>query len=315
MKLKENWYWLLFLVSAIYFVSAVVFCLSTEDIQKLHNEILYPVVLVRTESGSGSGTVVYSGKDGGEDFQTFVLTADHVIDSACSVKTEWDPMLGADVRKEVRSTIWTEFYVYKNLSRAVGTTVIETDIIARDPKSDIALLKLRSITPVKNVAPLWPKAEIKDLRIFQPVYSVGAQLGHPPLATHGQIQNLDIEIEGEKYVLITAPIIYGSSGGTAYVFHEGRNRWEVFGIPARGSVAGYGQMVTHLGKCVGPWSIYKFLERNCYEFIYDDSQSIQDCEKRRKEKAEKEKRMLPRAVPGSAPSSPWGGTKTEEERP
>lgn len=59
--------------------------LSLEEIEKLHQEVLYNTVRVRAEKASGSGTLVFSGKNKKDSFETYILTANHVIDDLCTV--------------------------------------------------------------------------------------------------------------------------------------------------------------------------------------------------------------------------------------
>ena len=44
-----------------------------------HVEMLYPTVLVRVGSGTGSGTVIYSDLNENQEYESYVLTNWHVI--------------------------------------------------------------------------------------------------------------------------------------------------------------------------------------------------------------------------------------------
>ena len=48
-----------------------------------HTEMLYPTVLVRLERGTGSGTVIYSKLNEDQEYESYVLTNNHVIRNLC----------------------------------------------------------------------------------------------------------------------------------------------------------------------------------------------------------------------------------------
>lgn len=61
-----------------------------DDILEKHEKMLYPTVRVTYKDHGGSGTTIYSEKIPGKEdlWGTYILTNEHVIDKAISVKKE-----------------------------------------------------------------------------------------------------------------------------------------------------------------------------------------------------------------------------------
>src|SRR3990167_1317204 len=123
---------------------------ETERIHVMHEQMLYPVVLIDTGTGGGSGTVIRSAKNETGEVETYILTNFHVIESAVKVVEEWDPIKKEDVKKETRSPVDASWFIYNQLSRSVGTVGKALDIVAYDKTLDLALLKSRDI---ENLVP------------------------------------------------------------------------------------------------------------------------------------------------------------------
>ena len=90
--------------------------------QELHEQILYPVTRVKAQSAGGSGLLVYSKEDPENDGEwiNVVLTCQHVVDSAITVKNEWDSLLKREVKKDVMEEVSVE--VYHHLNQAIFHT-------------------------------------------------------------------------------------------------------------------------------------------------------------------------------------------------
>ena len=100
---------------------------------------------------------------------------------------------------------------------------------------------------------------------------------------------MDDEIEHFKYWMSSAPTIFGNSGGAVYRLSQNRRKYEYIGIPSRISIQPMGfsaDAITHMGYFIPIDRVYKLLEDNDYQFIYDDSISLEDCKKSRKDKRE-----------------------------
>lgn len=264
--------------------------MKTIDVR--HQELLYPCVRVRTPKAGGSGTVIYSSKvPKSDDYETYLLTNHHVVENCIRIEKKWNALLQREVKSDVRSTVDTEFFRYKWQSRNVGATQIQADVVAYDKDQDIALLKLRDTTPQPYIAKLYPRDAENKLFIFTPVFAVGAALGHPPVVTSGHISGFGDEIDNYEFWLSTAPTIFGNSGGAIFL----QETSEFIGIPSRISVVmiGFGgDAITHLSYFIPITRIYKFLEEQIFQFIYDPAFTSLQCEKLREKKREEEEQRL-----------------------
>ena len=265
------------------------------DIIKKHKEMFYPTVRVRTKQAGGSGTVVYSKKCKGKT-HTYIITNHHVIADNINVEKKWNPVLKKKIDTEILDTVAVEFFKYNNYSHNIGSFAVEADIVAYseyDGGQDWALLRTRDKeSTYQYVANIFPIDELDRIHIFDSCFAVGASLGHPPIATEGHICYMDDEIDHYKYWMSTAQTIFGNSGGSVYRWSNPRKRYEYIGIPSRISVQPMGfsaDAITHMGYFIPIDRIYKLLKENNFQFIYDDSYSIKQCEKLRDDKQKPKK--------------------------
>ena len=260
----------------------------SKSMRQRHEEMFYPTVRVRTKKAGGSGTVVYS-KKYNDNVYTYVITNHHVIAENIKVKKKWNPVLKKKIDTEILDTVSVEFFKYNNYSHNIGSFAVEADIVAYseyDGGQDWALLRTRDRENTYDyVANIFPLDEISNIHIFDKCFAVGASLGHPPIATEGHICYMDDEIDHYKYWMSTAQTIFGNSGGSVYRWSKPRKQYEYIGIPSRISVQPMGfsaDAITHMGYFIPIDRIYKLLDSNDYQFIYDESQDLKKCESRRK---------------------------------
>jgi S1-C subfamily serine protease len=268
------------------------------EIKQKHEEMFYPTVRVRTRSAGGSGTVVYSQKYKDEVY-TYIITNHHVIEECISVKKKWNPVLKRKVDTEILDTVRVEYFKYNNYSHCIGSFAVEADIVAYseyEGGEDWALLRVRDKeNPHANVANIFPLEELETIHIFDKCACVGASLGHPPIATEGHISYMDDEIDHYKYWMSTAQTIFGNSGGSVYRWSDRRKQYEYIGIPSRISVQAMGfsaDAITHMGYFIPIDRIYGLLKENDYQFIYDSSYDIADCENKREFKQKDNVKIL-----------------------
>ena len=269
---------------------------SKEIIQK-HEQMFYPTVRVRTKKAGGSGTVVYSQKNEKDgEIYTYVITNQHVIADSVHLEKKWDPVLKRKVDKEILDTVNVEFFRFNNYSHTIGSFAVEADIVAYsevEGGQDWALLRVRDKeNEADYVANMFPLDDLDNIHIFDETYAVGASLGHPPVASNGMITYMDDEIEHFKYWMSSAPTIFGNSGGAVYRWSGTRKIYEYIGIPSRISIQPMGfsaDAITHMGYFIPIDRVYKLLEDNDFQFIYDSNYSIEDCKKARKKKQAPEK--------------------------
>lgn len=255
------------------------------DIDQLHQRVLYPVVRVRTEKAGGSGTVIYSqpNPEQPDEFLSFVLTNEHVIDAAVSLKTEYNSMLKKDVKTDILAEVKVELFEYVHQSTVDSSNEYRANIIAYDKSHDLAILRLDSPRPVRHVVNLVPRERIRDLRLFMPVVGCGCSLLHDPFAMDGRITSLREIIENKDYLMTGQNCIFGNSGGAVFLAETG----EQIGVTARitGIQLGFGQdIMTWMSFAVHPDRIYQFLEEQELRFIYDTTDTYGEALKRREKR-------------------------------
>jgi hypothetical protein len=254
--------------------------LSIED---LHRKILYPTVLVRTEKAGGSGTV-FAAIERDDEWLVYILTNHHVINDAIQYKEEWDHIVGADLKTEIRSPVSVIFYTYRHLSRLDSEDARRGDVVAYDKTKDVALVEMVAGKPPEYIATMLPRDKTRNLRMGMPVVACGCSLGHKPLfSPDGHITSLDERIDNLAYTMTCTSIIFGNSGGGMYLKETG----EFIGIPSRldVSIVGYSaQAMPFLNYIIPVERVYDLLDRWEYQFVYDPEQSYEECEKRRKDK-------------------------------
>lgn len=269
----------------------------TEEATRLdakHEKMLYPTVRVRTEKAGGSGTVIYSellpGKE--DKFETYVLTNCHVISDNIRVEKKWSTLLKREVKTDILSECSVEFFNFEYGSWESGQSTYKSEIMCYDKDMDLALLKLKTERKSDFVADMFPKGEEKErLRMFMELYAVGCGLGHPPLATQGNLTGFNDIIDNYPYFLSSAPTVYGNSGGSVFL----NDTLEFIGIPSRVSVTMSGfssSPITHLSYFIPIMSIYQFLEEQVFMFLYEDGMTSKDCEDIRKDKRDRDEKTM-----------------------
>jgi len=263
-----------------------------ENVQKLHEQVLYSQVRVKAGQGGGSGTIIYSNKFDSH-YSTYVLTCHHVIDSAITVKKEWDSRLGRDRKKEYRQLVTVDFFDYQNSPHGSVPVTYSTpaEIVAYDTPHDMAILKLRTVEPAKYTANLYPKGEHKDINIGTKTIAVGSALLHDPIITEGIITHQGDEIDYKIYWMSSAQIIFGNSGGAMFAERDGN--YYFIGVPSRVDVVGWGSAVTHLGYFSPIPRVYDFFKEQLFHFLVPGSKHTEsDCLKEQESREEREERRL-----------------------
>lgn len=253
-------------------------------LQQCHELCLYTEVRIKTPAALGSGTVVYQEPTPGEEgmFDTYVLTNEHVVDNLISIKKKWDTVLKREVKVDVVGHPEVHVFNFSYKSRVTGASAFMADIVCYDKEEDLALLRVRSTTEFKHVAQMYPEDEINKLIAFMPVWNVGCGLGGIPAITDGRLSGFGIDIDNKDFFLVTAPSIFGNSGGATFLAETG----EYIGVPARISTYPFGwgaDVATHLGYSIPISRIYNFLRDQVFDFIFTEKTSEQ-CEKEREER-------------------------------
>lgn len=250
--------------------------------EQRHKKIALPCVRIRTRVAGGSGTVLYSKENDEGEFSTYILTNHHVVADCIKIEKKWSSLLKAYRKEDVFEMVDAHFFEYRWESRDIGGKSLQCDIMAYDEDEDLALIKARASQLAPAVAELYPRKEEKKLRIGMKIITVGAGLGEPPVQTEGVLSQFGREIDRREYWLVTAPSIYGNSGGATFL----KETMQMIGVPARIAVtmSGFGGLdaITHLSYDIPITRIYNFLEDQKFRFIYDESFTEQGEEDERK---------------------------------
>lgn len=254
-----------------------------EDVRRVCETSLYPCVRIRTPKAKGSGTVLFMEPAPDELglFDAYVLTNHHVIDDLVTVDKKWNSVLKKDAQTETLGHPEVDRFQYNYMSRMVGATSVQADIVAWDKDEDMALLRVRSDISNWIPAKLLPEEDINKLAAFMQVWNVGCGLGGPPAITAGYLSAFGVDIDDKDYMLVTAPSIFGSSGGATFLQDGG---WYI-GIPARISLIPMGwsaDIITHLGFSITLARIYAFLREQYFSFIIDPETTSAKCAEARK---------------------------------
>jgi len=238
---------------------------------------------VDAKQARGSCTIIYS-----KNKETFALTNFHVIERNLSYKEVFDSLLQKDVKNEYKEHVEVLFPRMSG-DRVSGHSTVLADIILYERQQDIALLKFRD----KNEYPyaeFYPEDTCKDVPMLSTLACIGAALGQKPIATFGHLNGVQIEIDNFEYWMSSAPSIFGNSGGGIFVLDD-EQKWLFLGIPSRISVVPMGftaNAVTHMGYFIPLFRIYDWLEENCYQFLYNDEFTSEECDEMRQEKIEED---------------------------
>jgi len=260
------------------------------SLKEQHERMLYPEVRVRSGKAMGSGTILYSAplpeSDDGRH-ETYILTNEHVVDDLIKVETKWSALLKRERKVDVLGTPSIEVFTYDFMSRVIGGTMYQTDIVCYDKDEDLALLRVRAPNQFPHVAEMYPRAEVDELKSFMPVVTVGCGLGAKPVITFGYISGFGYEIENRDFVLMSAASIFGNSGGATFLLDTG----QFIGVPSRLAV-NWGDAITHCSYSIPVWRVYQFLEDQVFHFVFDDSVTSAECEEMRRAKRENEEYQM-----------------------
>ena len=283
--------------------------ISDEKIKEIHKHVLYPVVRVSTEHAAGTGVVIYSAvtpetkslpKDD-QEYESYVLTCHHVVEDAIKFIKKWSTIAKKDIIVESNELVHVEIFKYEKLSKCVGATSLDAEIVSYDKPLDIALLKIRCSEKVDYIAHLYAQGKADELKLGTPMVSCGCSMAHNPFFMFGNLTSKGDQIETKEYWMTSANVVFGNSGGP--VFLDDNDKYAYVGNTARVVTIqlGFGlDVVTWMGFFVPIDSIYKFLEENFFTFIYDKTTDSKKCAELRKAKMEEEERKMSFPAPKGA---------------
>jgi len=268
---------------------------------EIHEKVLYPVTKVLAGQAGGSGVLVYSKEDPDKagSFINIALTCQHVIDGAIKVSEQWDNILKKDVKTDVLEEVRIEVFDYDR-SKVVSANSTTAQIIAYDKHHDIAAVQLNNTRPMRNVASIIPREEIKDLQVTDPVWVCGCSLLHDPFPSPGNLTYLREIIDQKAYLMQNAPSIFGNSGGG--LFHG--DTGHLLGLTSRitSTQLGFGiDIMTWMGFSTHPERLYEFFEHQELQFLYDDNDNYYEAKARRESRKHEALRNLLFESKGESP--------------
>jgi serine protease Do len=151
--------------------------LTTEDIGKLQNRIVYIEVLDKSGKSFASGSGVVVSSDGG------IITNYHVIKDGYGIKVEFPD----------------------------HSTYTTTKVLNEDPDKDLAYLKINA-----SNLPVIAFGDSSKTALGESVVAIGSPQGLKNTLSTGVISTVNREIDGHTFLQTSAPIDHGSSGGALF---------------------------------------------------------------------------------------------------
>lgn len=217
-----------------------------EDIEARQRALMGPTVRINATHEVGSGTVLWSRFVGPGRARSYVLTAWHIL------------------QEELEGALF-EIDLYEDGQQL---PVERGRLVAHDPRLDLALVEIDSKQPHRFLANLPDRQDMKDMRVFTPIYAIGCPLGYPPLPTSGELTSRDKLLDGNHYWMVNAPTIFGNSGGGIYTAQTHL----LIGVLSR--ISAYKNMidvaVPHMGLVTPINRVYDWLDSTPYAFVYLD---------------------------------------------
>jgi len=205
---------------------------SDEEPRDLYMQVALPTVLVRAETGTGSGVVFGGG--------WYVLTAAHVI-TRVEVTTDNDGQPHKENKIEAA-------VIFKN--EGLLPFLSGTELVKINHDLDLAVLKL---------ARVYPYASAKFASADPELYEKCWVSGHPhgvtdPMVTEGRVQDL----WDDGFIMYSAPTTFGNSGGP--VWRKVGKQFFVSSVVQRVFTEGFGVAVNHMGLGALPVRVREFVE-------------------------------------------------------
>lgn len=219
-----------------YWVGPVRFQFEPAAVQQRQSQMLNPTVRIEMTQGSGSGTVIHSSERG-----TFIITNHHV-------------------GGETGNTVQARFWILNHKGETVLSILRDAKVVAHDADADLSLLRLADTEfRAESIATLAPEATA--LQPTEGVFVCGSALGLRAHCTTGLLSLVETILLGRPHIAMSAPTIYGNSGGALY--HMGASgRFEYIGTVRAIAMAGYGSPISTTAYAIPNASLRGFLRGN-----------------------------------------------------
>ncbi|RLG17251.1 hypothetical protein DRN63_03140, partial [Nanoarchaeota archaeon] len=185
--------------------------ITKEQEKNVLRQIVEPSVRIRAKKAMGSGTIIYSKKNGKErEFSTYILTNHHVIADNIEYKDVWDTVIKKNVKRDFTSPVEVDVGRYTGEGYFLASSTCQADILDYNKERDLALLKLKDNIQYPT-ARLYPHDRAKKVPLFHTLICCGAALGEfPPTVTEGRLNGVQKEIDNYEYWLSSAQSIFGN---------------------------------------------------------------------------------------------------------
>lgn len=233
---------------------------TTDEITLKQNEMRDTIVLVLTQGGTGSGTIIdkINTKEKGV-YEYRVLTNSHVTHTRLVQLLKG--VDGITRKLDIQTVDKGCTVILFDYSKREQET-IRAKVIAEDIVYDLAMLSFRSkkVFPIAKIA---SKSILAHVRVFDDVFAIGCQFGRAPTPAIGIISQIAKSKNGEKEWAIyrtTSQITPGSSGGG--LFKKDGGHYYLIGIPYKIDIASNGQIIPHLAYAISIVTAQQFINEN-----------------------------------------------------
>ncbi len=215
-----------------------------DEIELKQEEMLETSVLVRTNMGSGSGTLIKCLETDAEGtFEYIVLTNAHVVRTRFVRSID---NVNSVTGKVTTKTIDPGCTVITFDHKQVTQNENKAKIIGEDISLDLCLISFTS-TQKLAVARLASDQMFSDVRVFDSVFIISCQLSLSPTPTFGIISKIGKRFYGKRQFIsymTTSQITPGSSGGGLFKKYD--NHYYLIGIPYSIYMTRNRQLMPHL---------------------------------------------------------------------
>ena len=214
---------------------------ETRDVNALWSDLMGPTVQISDDSTVGSGVLLLSRESKPGEYETYLLTAWHVIRDILGEARDFEQKIQVFIYHEdgPRTMEWAKLVDY-------------------DARLDSALLLMVSSAKHEHGAQLPSREHLDGLSVFDSIYAVGCPLGNDPIPTRGEIADTNHHVDGDHYWMINAPTYIGNSGGGIF----DSQTHELLGIFSK--IYTHGNLrptvVPHMGLVTPLSEIYDWLE-------------------------------------------------------
>lgn len=233
----------------------------------LRDRILRPVFQIDGTESVGSGVLVWHAEDERGPYY-LALTAQHVLrdllneggDSLADAGAAYGKPVAASAADLNKIDIPCVFDQLQAENVRVNARLVAENLLA-----DLALLEIRTIEDLGQVASLAPLSALERISSFTPIWTVGCPLGTTAQATRGEITRTDWKVGSQPYWMVSSPAYFGNSGGGVFL----GDSLELVGVFSKIYTHGSyrPQVITHMGLAVPLDVLHAWLEEIGYGFL------------------------------------------------